>query len=824
MDFGKLLSEAGESAPVEPRELYASLADKAQGYGYLRDVQGQVLTAWHARRTERDLVVKVNTGGGKTIDGLVMLQSYLNDGNGPALYVTPSKYLVTQVREEADRLGIATVDNPDHARYLASEAIAVVNADKLVNGRSVFSDKRPTRPPVPIGSVVVDDAHAAIAITRKDLSIELPREHPAFDEILDLFADDLRQQAPNALLDVQDHSHAALARVPFWSWRARIEQSRPLLHRHRDTDELKYTWPAVSEVLHLCRVVFTGSAVTITPPCPPIRHVTGFAEAQRRLYLTATLADDSVLVTDFDADPDSVAWPITPVTAGDIGERMILAPQEINPGLNADEIRAALSDLAKEFNVVVIVPSGKASGAWRDLGATVAAGEQIGEVVGRLKAGHIGLVVLVNRYDGIDLPDDACRVLVLDELPEAFNGDERLQSQLTSRSAGIDDRQVQRIEQGMGRGVRSNEDHCVVILLGARLAQLVADPRSFTRFGPATQAQLELSRTVAGDLEDQPLDAVIAVARQALDRDPDWVKLARLKLSKLPPPAATVSPVSTPRRRAFEAAADGNYQGAVEHMSAAVAAAEGDRDKGWLLEEQAAYWDHVDPKRAQQVLLKARAKNTSVLRPLSGVTYERLASSGDQAQRAADHLSDLYENATTLRLGFETLLADLKLDPDRTGEFEESMRQLGAHLGLAAQRPERELGAGPDILWCLGARGFWVIEAKSGAKTSVIHKRDANQLAGSIHWFRDRYDADATGVPVMVHPARQLARDATGTPGMRVLDASGLERIRTDVRAFAAALAATRWDAADNLNRLLAGHTLRGTDLARYLKDAKPYR
>ena len=82
MDFGKLLSQAGESAPVQPRELYGSLPNKTAGYGYLRDVQGQVLTAWDARRGERDLVIKVNTGGGKTIDGLVMLQSYLNEGKG----------------------------------------------------------------------------------------------------------------------------------------------------------------------------------------------------------------------------------------------------------------------------------------------------------------------------------------------------------------------------------------------------------------------------------------------------------------------------------------------------------------------------------------------------------------------------------------------------------------------------------------------------------------------------------------------------------------------------------------------------------------------
>lgn len=104
--------------------------------------------------------------------------------------------------------------------------------------------------------------------------------------------------------------------------------------------------------------------------------------------------------------------------------------------------------------------------------------EDIGSTVDRLRDGHVGLVVLVNKYDGIDLPGDACRVLVIDGPPESFSGEEHLETQLTSRTSGFDDRQVQRIEQGMGRGVRSNEDHCVVFLLGARLTQLVNDQDS----------------------------------------------------------------------------------------------------------------------------------------------------------------------------------------------------------------------------------------------------------------------------------------------------------------------------------------------------------
>lgn len=76
MDFDdQLADEVGTALPTEPRAVFNSLPGKAQGYGYLRGVQAQVLTAWHARRADRDVIVKVNTGGGKTIDGLIMLHT-----------------------------------------------------------------------------------------------------------------------------------------------------------------------------------------------------------------------------------------------------------------------------------------------------------------------------------------------------------------------------------------------------------------------------------------------------------------------------------------------------------------------------------------------------------------------------------------------------------------------------------------------------------------------------------------------------------------------------------------------------------------------------
>lgn len=820
MDFGSLLRDDALGAVVEPRELHGQLPNKTVGYGYLRDVQAQVLTAWHERRDERDLVIKVNTGGGKTINGLVILQSYLNEGLGPALYVAPDKYLVKQVLKEAERLGIDTVVNPDDSRYLAGEAIAVVNAYKLFNGRTVFSDRRTSKPALPIGSVVIDDAHAAIATTRQQLSLTIERKNEAYQSLLELFREDLKMQSPDALLDLIEDSNAALVRIPFWSWKTKNDQVREILRTISlsDDDPLYFQWPAVREALHMCRAVFTNKSITITPPCPLVKHVSAFSQAQRRIYLTATLADDSVLVTDFGADPKSIATAITPLTAGDIGERMILAPQEINPGIPEQQIRDEIVKLSKRYNTVVLVPSESAANVlWPDADV-VAPAEEIEAVVDQLKEGkHLGLVVFANKYDGIDLPQDACRILVIDGLPASFSGEERLESLLTSYENGVDGRQVQRIEQGMGRGVRSNEDHCLIFLIGSRLAQLTVDPRTASRFSPATQAQLKLSRQVARQMDNQPLSKIIETANQALQRDPDWVKLAKLSLRGIGPQKGHMSASAPVRREAFDAALRGDINTAVHRLETLANDTDNFKIQGWLLEQAAVYLDQIDPSRAQSLLAVAHSKNNHVLRPLSGVTFRKLASTGAQAERAAQAYSGKFGSPSDLRLGFEAILADLKFDPEKTEDFEEALFQLGIVLGLGSQRPEHEMGEGPDNLLHLWNNTYWVVEAKSGATSKAIGKRDAAQLGQGVLWFEKRYDPQANAVPVMVHPSNALYKDATAVPGMRILNPRGLGQLISSVRAYSEALASVTMTNATDIERLLTGHKLAVENLDSYM-------
>jgi hypothetical protein len=155
-------------------------------------------------------------------------------------------------------------------------------------------------------------------------------------------------------MDIDSRSPGAVLRVPFWAWAAKTTEINQILYVAREEiDGLIFTLPFVADMLPICQAVFTAHALEIKPPLPPVGLIESFSTAKRRIYLTATLADDSVLVTHFDAAREAAERPIVPKSAADLGDRMILAPQEINPSLQEAEIRRAVSDLADVASTTV---------------------------------------------------------------------------------------------------------------------------------------------------------------------------------------------------------------------------------------------------------------------------------------------------------------------------------------------------------------------------------------------------------------------------------------------------------------------------------------
>jgi len=166
-------TSSGQSADTvtDPQKLFQALPAKAKKYAYLRDVQGDVLGKWYASPKTHDAVIKMNTGGGKTIVGLLLLKSCLNEGVGPAVYVAPDHYLCSQVEKEAADLGLKTTSEPRSADFQAGRAILIAPIHVVFNGMSKFGVG--ANHDIQIGTIVIDDAHACLAIVEQQFTLRI---------------------------------------------------------------------------------------------------------------------------------------------------------------------------------------------------------------------------------------------------------------------------------------------------------------------------------------------------------------------------------------------------------------------------------------------------------------------------------------------------------------------------------------------------------------------------------------------------------------------------------------------------------------------------
>ena len=105
VDFKKLRESKAKPKPINPRDIFNTLP-KPPGINDLYASQAGVLDAWFLRRNDKDIVVKLHTGGGKTLVALLMAQSVMNEYGEPVIYLAPTNQLVEQVLTKSREYGI----------------------------------------------------------------------------------------------------------------------------------------------------------------------------------------------------------------------------------------------------------------------------------------------------------------------------------------------------------------------------------------------------------------------------------------------------------------------------------------------------------------------------------------------------------------------------------------------------------------------------------------------------------------------------------------------------------------------------------------------
>lgn len=787
LDLTKLSAGINSDSAIPPRDIFTALPNKDTKYQYPRDVQSEVWEKWYDARNNQTTIIKMNTGSGKTSVGLIILKSCINEGVGPAVYIVPDNYLVEQVMSEAKQLGIPVTQDEKSQKFIAGKEILVTNIFKLVNGRSVFGVGDEGEK-ISIGSLIIDDAHACLSSIEDQFTVSINNNNPAYNDLFRMFENSLITQASAKTLEIKDGDKNAYVRVPFWNWQKNINDITKTLLQNKDHDDLSFKWPLIKENLVLSKCVVSAKKIEISPHCIPIQMIPSLSNARRKIFMTATLVDESILASHFGITDKSLSSPITPKAIGDIGDRMILMPQVINPDLTDLDIKAMCKEISTHHNVVVIVPSDYRAKFWQDVADRILDKDTIYRGVQELRSQHVGLVVLINRYDGIDLPNTACRLLVIDGLPDVRRLTDKITQSMLLGSERTKDEIIQKIEQGMGRGVRSSDDFCGVILLGKALNGAVFLGSSLEKFSPATKAQIQLSQQLVQILPDLTINSIKGALDYCLLRKQDWTSMSKGVLAGLTTAETKVNPHTINKRRAYDLASR-NMMPQAARILVDDSNTEDKIYKGFLKEHAAEYINLYDETEAQVLLQSASNDNYRVLKPLIGVTYNRLNGAAlEQAKECSTYLRSAFKSSNEIIVYTNSILESLVFSEGTSNPFENAIDKIANLIGFRSHRPENDTGKGPDNLWSLGDNHYLVIECKNGATAEKISKHDCNQLNGSGAWFKSMYDQTATFHPVMIHHSIFPEHAATLNQGSRIMTIRDLDNLKTSILSFITAI------------------------------------
>lgn len=165
IDFGSLKKPDAKARPTDPRDIFKR---RPSGEGAANDLwqgQAEALEAWYKAQKDETLVL-LNTGAGKTIIGLLIAQSYVNQNVKNVVYVCSTIDLVRQTANEAAKLGL-----PVTCRYGGA-----FDNDLFVQGKAfcistypaVFNSFRGAQAP---GALIFDDAHVASKSIRDNFTL-----------------------------------------------------------------------------------------------------------------------------------------------------------------------------------------------------------------------------------------------------------------------------------------------------------------------------------------------------------------------------------------------------------------------------------------------------------------------------------------------------------------------------------------------------------------------------------------------------------------------------------------------------------------------------
>lgn len=740
-----------------------------------------------------DVAIQMPTGSGKTLVGLLIAEWRRRKFGTSALYVCPTNQLVHQVTEQAlTRYGINALaftgpkseyKPADGAAYQAAEAVAVTSYSSLFNVKPFFDAPQ---------TIVLDDAHSAEGYIASTWSVRIERTNKAhatlFEAAVAILKPLLTQSDGRRLTgDITSRWDSTwVEKLPTPRFLEIAEDLASLIDTHAPSTDLRFSWSWLRNNLHACHIYISAYDILIRPIIPPTFTHRPFATATQRIYMSATLGEGGDLerITGRKsihrlAGPK--AW-----EHQSIGRRYFVFAERALDQVSAQDVYLGFISLAGR--ALFLVPddrSGQSVREWLQKKAKckLFSAKDIEQSKQAFTSSASAVAVAANRYDGIDLAEDECRLMFMEGVPGAGDLQERFL--VTRMGAGrvLDDRILTRIVQAFGRCTRSTTDYAAVVVCGQGLHKylLRADRRQF--FHPELQAELQFGidqskEATAKDFLDN--------MKLFLDQSPEWkaaegeIVQLRSARTQAPLPGSDQLRIAVSSEVAYaEALWTGNFDLALDAARSVLSSLAGDDLKGyrafWYYLAGSAAWlgfrsgGNALETVAREFFDNAR-KATNGVRWLYELTKQWSPADPGTAEvdplslQLLERLEERFDSMGTLNnKKYDELELTIRngLSSDDSTTFEQAQERLGWLLGYDSGR-STEQGA-PDPWWATGDTFCVVFEDYTEAKeSSAVSITKARQAASHPKWISQHLGlgSEAGILPILVSSATSMAKEA----------------------------------------------------------------
>jgi len=755
---------------VDPIEIFRATPALAETPNDLWQGQSKALELWHNNRHLRDTLISLHTGAGKSIVGLLIAQSLINEGVPKVLYVCATNDLVSQTSREIEtKLGFThstrVAGKFSNESYSTGEGFCLTNYQALFNSRTVFArDNRP-------GAIIFDDAHVAEKIIRDCFTLRIDKS-----KLPNIFS---------RLVDLANPHFEAVSRGEYFrrilqgdsSYRIALLPPGAVIALTRDATLLKLLRDAESEVseigfplghladhLSRCTILFAPEGIEICPAFLPSKRLNHLADPEiRRIYLSATLTSEVDFCRAFGRRPSSK---IEPQSDAGMGERLIVLAERsklTNGGVGDVSDNTLAQCLSAQNKLLISTPSYTAAAKYKALAAAPGTAEFTAKLDEFRRNTKPSVFILVGRVDGIDLPHSTCRVMLADGLPTGFSLLEAYLYDALEMRNSFAAKLANRITQMFGRTNRGRNDFSTIFASEQRLVNWLSTPRNVALLPELLRKQLLLGRSLVEQFKIKDIQQFPNLINQVVSRDPGWLKYYQDSISGLDISSEQKAQAAENDALLTEAALaeaefaahmwDGNAASARDALASVV-------DKVVVADRRLSGWYNIqlghtfelqgDIESAAKQYSQARGRIYSLLALPYPTTTGSVTTTAVPVNKLHSRLMEIF--ASDVRHQNDQIAkvertVDPLFDPSASSsQHEEAMRSLGDVLGFTATRPEQDddNACTLDVLWRNESRKHSIlIELKTKKKPEgMIGIDDVGQGFNHLEWVTGTFPGE----------------------------------------------------------------------------------